>query len=63
MRWMWIATLFVVSGCRAFYADVEAHIDQRAAQPIDVAPRQERLPDAARSPKPPAAQASATFGL
>jgi cobalt-zinc-cadmium efflux system outer membrane protein len=52
MRWMWVTMLFAVSGCRAFYADVDADIDQRAAQSIDVAPRLERLPDASDTPKP-----------
>jgi cobalt-zinc-cadmium efflux system outer membrane protein len=52
MRWMLGALLIALTGCHAFYVDVDGRIVERAAQPVDVAPPQERLPDAAKGKTP-----------
>jgi cobalt-zinc-cadmium efflux system outer membrane protein len=46
VRWILCAFfLAAVSGCKAYYSDVDSRIEQRAAQPIDVMPAMlEKLP-------------------
>ena len=59
MRWMHCAAILAaLSGCHAFYMDVDGRISQRAAQPVDVQPpAPEKLPPALHEPMKPA-----TFG-
>jgi outer membrane protein, heavy metal efflux system len=50
MRWMVAIVLIALSGCRALYLDVDTRVAERAAQPVDLMPPVERLPEPTKLP-------------